>query len=127
DTLQKMMTSTSSYYLLSYTPTNTAVDGKFRRISVKVKRSDTHVRVRPGYVATALNLMPRELRPAAPVETIERPNPVSSALSELTRTTPGLLQLRPVPWTHDSGSGARAGALWVVPELDPQLRGKAPW
>lgn len=125
--LQKMMTSTSSYYLLSYTPTNTAIDGKFRRISVKVKRANTHVRVRPGYVATALNMTPRDMRPAAPVETIETPDPVSSALSELTRATPGLLHLRPVTWTHESGSGSRSGAVWVVGELDPQLRGKTPW
>ena len=127
DSFQKMMASTSSYYLLSYTPTNTAIDGKFRRISVKVKRSNVHVRVRPGYVATALNMTPRDMRPAAPVETIEQPNAISSALSELTRTTPGFLQLRPVPWTHDNGSGSRSGALWVVAELDSQLRGKAPW
>lgn len=125
--LTKMATSTSAYYLLSYTPLNTAIDGKFRRISVKVKRANTHVQVRPGYVATALNMTPREMRPAAPVETVERPDPVSSALSELTRTTPGLVHLRPVPWTHESGPGSRAGALWVVGELDSQLRGKAPW
>ena len=127
ETLQKMMTSTSSYYLLSYSPMNTAIDGKFRKISVKVKRSNVHVRVRPGYVATALNMTPREMRPAAPVETIERPDPVSSALSELTRNTPSLVHLRPVSWTHESGSGSRMGAVWVVGELDPQLRGKAPW
>ena len=127
ENLKTLMTATSAYYLLSYTPTNLTADGKFRRISIKVKRANTHVRARPGYVATTLNMMPAEMRPAAPVETIEPPDPVSSALSELTRTTPGLLHLRPVSWTRDSGSGSRAGALWIVGELDPQLRGKAPW
>jgi len=127
ETLQKMMTTTSSYYLLSYTPMNTAIDGKFRRISVKVKRSNTHVRVRPGYVATALNMTPRELRTEAPVEPVERPDPVSSALSELTRATPGQLHLRPVTWTRESSPGSRAGTVWVVAELDPQLRGKTAW
>jgi VWFA-related protein len=127
ENLTKMMASTAAYYLLSYTPTNAAVDGKFRRIAVKVKRPNTHVRARPGYVATTLNMTPAELRPAAPVETIEQPDAVSSALSELTRTTPGALHLRPVSWTRDSGSGSRTSALWVVGELDSQLRGKAPW
>ena len=110
-----------------FTPANTAIDGKFRRISVKVKRSNTHLRVRPGYVATALNMTPRDMRPAAPVETIEVPDPVSSALSALTRATPSLLHLRPVTWTHEGGSGSRSGSVWVVGELDPQLRGKTPW
>jgi VWFA-related protein len=127
ESLKKITTSTSAYYLLSYTPMNTTIDGKFRRISVKVKRPNTHVQVRPGYVATALNMTPREMRRAAPIETVEPADPVSSALSELTRTTPGLLHLRSVPWTHQSGSGSRTGALWIVGELDSQLRGKAPW
>jgi VWFA-related protein len=127
ENLKKIMTSTSAYYLLSYTPSNTAIDGKLRRISVRVKRSNTHVLARPGYVATALNMTPREMRPSAPVEAIEPPDPVSFALSELTRTTPGSLHLRSIPWTHETGSGSRAGALWVVGEIDSQLRGKAPW
>ncbi len=127
ENLTKIVTSTSDYYLLSYAPTNTAVDGKFRRISVKVKRPNTHVRVRPGYVATTLNMTPKEMRPAAPVETVETPDPVSTALSDLTRTTPGLLHLRPISWTLDNGSGTKAGALWIVGELDSQLRGKPPW
>ncbi len=68
ETLKKMMTSTSDYYLLSYTPANPTVDGKFRRITVKVKRGGTQVRARPGYVATTLNMTPAEMRPTAPVE-----------------------------------------------------------
>jgi VWFA-related protein len=39
------------HYLLSYTSTNTAMDGAFRRIAVKVKRRNVDVRARSGYVA----------------------------------------------------------------------------
>jgi VWFA-related protein len=60
ETLKKMMTSTSNYYLLSYTPANPTADGKFRRITVKVKRAGTHVLARRGYVATSLNMTPAE-------------------------------------------------------------------
>jgi len=40
-----------SYYLLTYAPTNQNLDGKFRDISVKLKRSDLEVQTRKGYYA----------------------------------------------------------------------------
>lgn len=40
-----------NYYLLSYSPTNTALDGSFRSIEVKVTRKDAEVRARKGYYA----------------------------------------------------------------------------
>jgi hypothetical protein len=39
------------YYLLTYTPKNTDLDGKYRRIDVRVKRPDVTVRARRGYFA----------------------------------------------------------------------------
>jgi VWFA-related protein len=39
------------YYLLTYTPTNLELDGKFRNIEVKVKRPDVEVVARRGYFA----------------------------------------------------------------------------
>lgn len=39
------------HYLLSYTSTNAALDGTYRRIEVKVKRDDVEVRARQGYRA----------------------------------------------------------------------------
>ena len=42
---------TSSYYLLGYSSTNSAKDGRFRRISVRVKRPDLRVDHRAGYYA----------------------------------------------------------------------------
>ena len=46
-----MQAERTIYYLLGYQPTNTATDGKFRKVSVKVKRGKYVVRARPGYVA----------------------------------------------------------------------------
>jgi VWFA-related protein len=47
----RMHQERTTYYLLAYQPTNTATDGKFRRVSVKVKRPRVRARARPGYVA----------------------------------------------------------------------------
>jgi VWFA-related protein len=43
----------NTYYLLTYLPTNQNYDGKFRNISVKVKRSDVDLQARKGYYAVA--------------------------------------------------------------------------
>ena len=47
----RMQVERTTYYLLGYQPTNTAADGKFRKVSVKVKRGKYTVRARPGYTA----------------------------------------------------------------------------
>ncbi len=41
------------YYLFSYVPTNTELDGSYRRIEVRVSRPDVEVIARQGYVARA--------------------------------------------------------------------------
>lgn len=45
---------TSTYYVLAYSPLNTALDGKFRRIELRTKWSGVDVRARRGYVASPL-------------------------------------------------------------------------
>ncbi|MGH9799364.1 MAG: VWA domain-containing protein, partial [Blastocatellia bacterium] len=40
-----------TYYLVSYAPTNQNIDGKFRQVSVKLKRDDWEVQTRKGYFA----------------------------------------------------------------------------
>jgi VWFA-related protein len=47
----RMQQDRTIYYLLTYQPTNTKLDGTFRKVSVKVKRPKMTVRARPGYVA----------------------------------------------------------------------------
>jgi len=47
----QIIRDTSAYYLLGYSSTNDVKDGRFRRIAVRVKRSDLRVEARNGYYA----------------------------------------------------------------------------
>lgn len=51
DPLAKAMEEVRTHYELTYSPTNAATDGSFRKIEVKVARSGTHVFARNGYYA----------------------------------------------------------------------------
>ena len=48
----KVINDTSAYYLIGYSSTNPARDGRFRRIRVKVNKSGLKVEHRNGYYAT---------------------------------------------------------------------------
>ena len=47
----RMQVERTTYYLLGYQPTNAALDGKFRKVTVKVKRGKYTIRARPSYAA----------------------------------------------------------------------------
>jgi VWFA-related protein len=49
--LQRIADDLTSYYLLGYYSTNTKLDGKYRRLEVKVRRPGVDVRARRGYRA----------------------------------------------------------------------------
>ena len=52
--MQKVVADLSQYYLLGYYSTNTKLDGKYRRIRVRVKRPGLEIRAREGYRAATL-------------------------------------------------------------------------
>jgi hypothetical protein len=49
--LARMMTDLNAYYLMRYYSSNTSLDGRFRRITVRVSRPGVRVRARTGYLA----------------------------------------------------------------------------
>jgi VWFA-related protein len=65
----RIANETRLYYLLGYNPTNTAQDGKFRKIDVKVAQKGVQVRARKGYYAalaggkSALDKKPKTVDP----------------------------------------------------------------
>ena len=115
--LQRIVTTTSSYYLVGYTPANTTADGRFRRITVKVSRPDTTVSARDGYVVGL-----SAPTSAVPVETRKPPDPVDMSMRALNVSSTSALHVRPAVWTHRNGPGPATGSVWIDAELDPQLR-----
>ena len=78
--LGRVVTQSSAYYLLGYAPGQRALDGKFHKIRVRVKRSGLDVRARAGYWAPTVGDMQRADRERA--DTL--PPAIASALSQLT-------------------------------------------
>ncbi|MDP1570312.1 MAG: VWA domain-containing protein [Vicinamibacterales bacterium] len=127
--VSRFMGDLGSYYLLGYYSTNTRLDGRYRRLTVRVKRPGLEVRARPGYLA------PRESELAAVTAVAAAPAgpppAVAAALGRL-GSARGTLPLRieasgfwpppdgdvggalPAAYLDDRG----AGAIWVVIELD---------
>jgi VWFA-related protein len=50
---QQVQHDTEAYYILGFHSTNTARDGSYRHLTVKVNRSDVTMQYRPGYYAPA--------------------------------------------------------------------------
>jgi VWFA-related protein len=77
--LRQMIKDVSSYYLLGYTSTVGAHDGKFHEIQVRVKRPNVDVRARKGYWA----LTNEEVEKASAAPKAGPPREVAEALEEL--------------------------------------------
>ncbi len=107
--LRRVVEHTAAYYLMGYASTNTAADGRYRRIDVRVNQRDIDVTARRGY--TAVSAQAQALANARSTrEAI--PTPVAVALGALSR------------W--ESGEGLFASAtstaagITVVAELAPR-------
>ena len=81
--LKQVIADASAYYLVGYAPSRAETnDGKFHKITVKVKRRGTHVTARQGYWApSAEEMAPRFKEPP--------PSEVTNALSDLIRPISG--------------------------------------
>jgi VWFA-related protein len=77
--LRQITRDSSAYYLIGYSSTQNAIDGKFHQISVKVKRPNVQVRARKGYLALSAVEAERVLAPPKPGP----PKAISDALGTL--------------------------------------------
>jgi VWFA-related protein len=123
-----------NYYLLGYTPANENMDGRFRRIEVKVKRGGVNVAARKGYFAVrgaaGMSIAPWEAPALAAIDRRPVPNafPVrANALLFPERGRPGLvpvvvdLQTAPLTFqTSVDGKTYSSDFAVIVRFLDPQ-------
>jgi VWFA-related protein len=111
----RMMADLNSYYLMSYYSTNGKMDGRFRKISVRVTRPGVEVRARPGYLApTEAEVLGATTIPAA--------GPAAGVARALESLAParGNLPVR----LHAAGG---RGRIRAVIELDPATAKQPEW
>jgi VWFA-related protein len=109
--LERVFVDNTAYYVLGYSPTRTEDDGKYHKITVKVKRSGTRVLARQGYFAPSA----KELAAAAEASAKTLEPGVAGALDALAQRQPGK---RPVDvWV--GMSRGREGRTRVVVAWDP--------
>jgi VWFA-related protein len=104
--LRKVIDDLSAYYLLGYSSTNDKLDGRFRKIEVKLKQPGLSVHARRGYVARA----PTAVAAAAPAA------PVSASAAGVADALATLGKIRPEANVFTSGAASATG-LKVVVEL----------
>ena len=108
--LREVVKNASAFYLLGYASAKNPADGKFHKISVRVKRPGVDVRARTGYYAPSVTDMDAARKTAS---ANEPPPEVSKALSKLV----------------DAPNIAVAGDLWAgaAPGPDGRPRVTVAW
>jgi VWFA-related protein len=123
--LRRIVDDLTSYYLMGYYTTNTKLDGRFRSISVRLKRPGVTVRARKGYRGYTEAEVARGTAASTPPPAASAP--VTAALTPVVSfNARAQFRIRAATWAHASSSGTE-GAFWVVGELDPQLRKQPAW
>ena len=118
--LNRVVTQSSAYYLIGYSPPQQRFDGKYHKIKVRVKKSGLEVRARNGYWAPSVADMTRAEKAVAEAKL---PPAIESALSQL----PPPVSRRSIDFwvgTGVSGNGRAAVNLaWEPREQAPDQKG----
>jgi len=110
--IRRIVDDVSAYYLLGFYSTNPKLDGKYRRLEIRMKRPGLTVHGRRGYVVPNENARPVNV--AAPSSAAAR-SPVDEALAVLAR-----LQSTAEIFTY---ANVQAGFLTIVAEIPSERSG----
>ena len=109
--IKRIADETRLYYLVGYNPTNTARDGKFRKIQVKVPgQKGLQVRARKGYYA------PSDLK------TADKPKPGVDPVIQQALDSPYEVDEIPVRMTHYVGEETLLGKAAVLMAAEVDIR-----
>ena len=124
--LRRVVDDLSAYYLITYSSTNSKLDGKFRSISVKVARPGVQTRARRGYLALTPNQIPATSSgpSAAPVLSAAQSG-VLAALNAMAFNPRAELRLRGSAYALPGAVGQ--GAFWLVGTLDDAAKRLPEW
>ena len=116
--LKRIADDLSSYYLLGYYSTNSKLDGRFRDITVRVKRPGVRVRARRGYRGRTADEIVAAATAADPTR-----DAVAAALNRVAGVNArSTFRIRPSSWARGDG-----GSVWIVGELDYRTRKELAW
>lgn len=119
----------TSYYLLGYYSTNTKLDGKYRRITVRVKRPGVQVRARRGYRAATQDEIEQSVRETAEAAASMPPPAVMAAINSIGASRPGIPLRTAVSYAvaGSPGDPSRRARLWALAELDAAMLRESEW
>jgi VWFA-related protein len=116
--LPRLLTDIGAYYLLGYVSTNPKLDGRYRRLTVRVTRPGVEVRARPGYLAPTAAEFSAGQGPATAA-----PGGPSSAVREALSRLPG--GRTPPPMYLQAAGGS--GYLQITVEIDRATSSAPEW
>jgi VWFA-related protein len=119
--IARIVDDASSYYLLTYVSSNTKLDGRFRAVSVRVKRDGVRARVRRGYRGPTAD----DLVSSSAGSSRDRVAAATSPSASVNARAP--FRIRTSTWLRESAEQGRQGAFWIVGELDYQTRRQLAW
>jgi VWFA-related protein len=119
---------TGTYYVIGYRPTNQAFDGRFREITVRVRRPDVRVRARRGYLAIEPSrlLTPQPITSSVPTSG-ESGAPKAGAPPEAAAPAPTLPSPEPLPPVMagkvvEGAATTTAGSMRLRPDAMDRVR-----
>jgi VWFA-related protein len=125
--MKRIADDLSEYYLLGYNSTNAKLDGKFRKITVRVKRPGVDVRARRGYLAATEAEMSAASTPPPPTDPAVRLRETALAAlgtappNRVVRLTGGF------EWRTAPDGAASRPTLWAVAELGESAARQPEW